>query len=274
MYVNKEPIDFQADVIDASHVRPVVVDFWAEWCAPCRFLSPTLESLAKEAGDAWTLVKVNTEVQPDLAVQFRIRGIPTVKMFVSGEVVGEFVGALAEPQIRRWLQETLPSALRDAVRVAEMALEKGDAYTAMLKVREVLESDDTDPDLRKRATVILAEASLATDPEESRSLASQFEDGDPYYDRAVAVLHRYELDHGELPEDGDSTASRLYVEGIRAWRSGDPDTALDRLIGSIREDRSFSDDAARKAVLAIFRILGEEHEVTRKYRPRFASAIF
>lgn len=274
MYLDKEPIDFQADVIEASLSRPVVVDFWAEWCAPCRILSPTLEKLAGEAEDTWTLAKVNTEVQPDVAAQFQIRGIPAVKMFVSGDVVSEFVGALPEHQVRRWLKEHLPSAAKDAVEEAETALENGDTDTARAKVLEVLGSDDPDDDLKKRAMVILAEASLATDPHHSRRLASQFEEGDALYDRARAVLDRYELDHGELPENGDSEVSRLYVQGVRAWRQGDPDTALDTLIRSVREDRSFLDDAARKAILAIFRILGEDHEVTRKYRPRLASAIF
>ncbi|MFQ6615261.1 MAG: tetratricopeptide repeat protein [Fidelibacterota bacterium] len=274
MYLDKEPIDFEADVIEASRSRPVVVDFWAEWCAPCRILSPELEKLANDAGDAWTLVKVNTELQPDLAVQFQIRGIPAVKMIISGNIVGEFVGALPETQIRQWLEHNLPSATRDAVQVAEAALEKGDTYTAMLKVRQVLESEDADADVRKRATVILAEASLTTDPEQSRNLARRFEVGDPFYDRARAVLDRYELEHGNLPENGNSKAARLYVEGVRTWREGDPESALDKLIQSVQEDRSFLDDAARKAIIAIFGILGEDHEITRKYRPRFASAIF
>ena len=274
MYLKKEPIDFQADVIEASRSRPVVVDFWAAWCAPCRILGPTLERLAEEAGDSWTLLKLNTELQPDSAVKYDIRGIPAVKLFVNGEVAAEFVGSLPESQVRQWLSDSLPSPVKEAVAAAEAALQTGDAYTAMLKAREVLDSDGVEPGLLKHATIILAEASLSTDPEEGRKLASQFEKGDPFFDRAEKVLISYDLEHGELPTDEDSLASQLYSDGITAWRAGKTEVALEKLIDSVREDRGYKDDVARKAVIGIFRILGEEHEITRKYRPPFASALF
>ena len=109
--MGKELVDFQSDVIEDSWTRPVVVDFWAAWCGPCRILGPTLEKLAEEAGDAWTLVKVNTDLQPELAGQFNIRGIPAVKLFISGEVVSEFVGALSEDEVQSWLNEHLPEPI-------------------------------------------------------------------------------------------------------------------------------------------------------------------
>lgn len=102
--------NFDKDVLEASHVRPVLVDFWAPWCGPCRILSPTLEKLAEEAGDSWTLIKVNTESEPELAVRYNIRGIPTVKLFVNGKVTGEFIGALPENEVRRWLDQHLVEA--------------------------------------------------------------------------------------------------------------------------------------------------------------------
>ncbi|MFQ6673271.1 MAG: thioredoxin [Fidelibacterota bacterium] len=274
MYLEKEPIDFQSDVIEASRSRPVLVDFWAAWCGPCRILSPTLEKLAKEAGNSWTLVKLNTDLQPDLAGRYGIRGIPAVKLFLNGDVAGEFVGALPEAQVRQWLDDNLPSPTKEAVLLGEMALQKGDAYTAMMKAREVLDSDGVDPALHQQAAILLAEASFTTDPEESFKLAKQFEAGDPFYNRAEAVLAMYDLQHGELPESDGSPACQLYVEGIKAWRTGNRDVALEKLIESIREDRTCMDDATRKTILAIFRVLGEESEITRKYRPRFASALF
>ena len=109
MYINKEPVDFQLDVIEASKTSPVLVDFWAEWCGPCVYLSPTLEKLAEEAGNSWTLVKVNTELQQELAVKYGIRSIPNVKLFVNGEVSGEFIGALPEEDIKRWLESNIPA---------------------------------------------------------------------------------------------------------------------------------------------------------------------
>ncbi|MEE9167674.1 MAG: thioredoxin [Candidatus Neomarinimicrobiota bacterium] len=105
----RDQIDFQKDVIDTSRVTPVVVDFWAPWCGPCRILGPTLEKLAQEAADAWRLEKVNTDVQPDIAARYGIRGIPTVKLFIDGEVASEFVGAIPGEQVIKWLQENIPT---------------------------------------------------------------------------------------------------------------------------------------------------------------------
>lgn len=99
---------FNEDVIETSRTKPVLVDFWAPWCAPCRVLGPTLERLAKESGGSWRLVKINADSHPQLVRQYGIRGIPAVKLFVDGEVVDEFVGALPERAVRQWLDKALP----------------------------------------------------------------------------------------------------------------------------------------------------------------------
>ncbi len=98
---------FQTDVLDKSHDKPVVVDFWAPWCGPCRALGPTIEKLARESGGRWRLVKINTDAHPALMQRFGVRGIPAVKMFRGGAVVAEFTGALPEAEVRRWLETHL-----------------------------------------------------------------------------------------------------------------------------------------------------------------------
>lgn len=105
--MNPLPERFREDVIETSHKKPVLVDFWAPWCGPCRILGPTLEKLARESKGAWRLVKINSDKHPDLTRRFGVRGIPTVKAFVDGEVVDEFVGAMPEPELRRWLDRLL-----------------------------------------------------------------------------------------------------------------------------------------------------------------------
>ena len=101
-------LDLDATVLQRSHAVPVVVDFWAEWCAPCHALSPIVEALAAEAEGRWELVKVDVGARPDLAQDFGLRSIPTVKMFHNGVVVAEFVGLRPVDEIKRWLQANLP----------------------------------------------------------------------------------------------------------------------------------------------------------------------
>lgn len=108
--MNNLPDNFQKEVLDKSHEKPVLVDFWAPWCGPCRVLGPTLEKLAKANKGAWRLVKINADKYPGLSQRYGIRGIPAVKLFVDGEVRDEFVGALPEHAIRQWLNRALPAS--------------------------------------------------------------------------------------------------------------------------------------------------------------------
>ncbi len=106
--MNHEVSNFSAEVIERSRTSPVLVDFWAPWCGPCRSLKPVLEKLAGEAGDRWALVTVDVDLHPDLAERFGIRGIPNVKLFHAGEIAAEFSGALPEVTVSAWLDRNLP----------------------------------------------------------------------------------------------------------------------------------------------------------------------
>ncbi|MCB0288230.1 MAG: thioredoxin, partial [Calditrichaeota bacterium] len=127
--------NFQQEVIQKSFEKPVLVDFWAEWCGPCKILGPVLEKLAEKHNDKWVLAKVNTEVHQELAMQYGIRGIPNVKLFIDGQVTDEFTGAMPEAAIEQWLQKAIPSKFAQHVAQAADLLQRGDIQ----KSQEILE---------------------------------------------------------------------------------------------------------------------------------------
>ncbi|NTV66526.1 MAG: tetratricopeptide repeat protein [Chlorobaculum sp.] len=262
------PFDFQTEVIEQSKTVPVLVDFWAPWCNPCRILAPVLERLAERHAGKWVLVKVNTDEFPEISAQYGIRGIPNVKLFSIGAVIDEFTGALPEYQIEQWLRKALPSPWSEDVDRAAAEIEAGNDETAIALLEGVLANE---PDNRK-AAAMLVRLTLFSRPEEALKLAETLEAEPDYAElsesaRTLAPLLIRPL--SELPE-GESREA--YAQAVETLRSGELDSALDRFIGVLRENRQYDDDGSRKACIAIFRFLGQEHETTLKHRRAFDRA--
>jgi len=263
--------DFEKDVLERSQTVPVLVDFWAEWCAPCRMLGPVLEKLAAKADGQWVLAKVDTDRHQDIAARYGIRGIPNVKLFAGGKVIEEFTGALPEAAVTQWLRRALPDPLDKDVARAETLVKEGKALEAQALLGGILKKDPE----HEHARVLLAGTYLENLPHKAQELVSGIEEHSRHFPavdaiRTFSALTTKLENPGSLP---DGHVKPSYLEALHALGRVDYDKALQKFIEVIRGDRYYDDDGARKACVAIFRVLGEDHETTRKFRREFSSAL-
>lgn len=261
---------FQQEVIDASFKSPVVVDFWAPWCQPCRIIGPVLEKFEKEAKGQWKLVKVNTDEEPELGQHFRIQSIPAVKMVYQGQIVDEFVGALPEVEVRKWLAKHLPEAPKSPVEMIKELLQTGN----LAKARKLLESTVKQEPDNAEARVLLATLLMSDDLDKAAELVAKIEDLSPFANKANAIRTLQRL--ANLKEAGGEPKEdwKLYYEGIKAFKKGKYGEALEIWIELVSRNRQLDEDGARKACVAIFSLLGSEHELTQKYHRRFTAALY
>lgn len=267
---------FANEVLERSKTLPVVVDFWAPWCGPCRMLGPVIEKVAAENEGRVVLAKLNTDENPRTAMQYRIQGIPAVKAFKDGKVIADFTGAYPEPQVRAFFQKVIGAAGTGAS-TADDLLRKGDVAGAEREYRAILEKSPNDAGaIVGLATILLARG--------ARAEAEKLLERAPTDRRAKALKHRIFLDEfrqKHAGEDLEGEARRnprdpraRYRWGVMLAAQEKYEQALDELLESVRLDRSFADGAARKAMLAIFDILGLDSPVTREYQRRLSSVLF
>ena len=254
---------FQEDVIEASEHRPVVVDFWAPWCGPCRVLGPIIEKLAHEQADTWTLVKVNSDEHQAEAMRFGVRGIPAVKMFYKGDVIDEFTGALPEPAIRQWLEKALPGETKDLMSQVESLLESGQTGDAIPLLERVLELEPTNPAAAGHLSSLIA----LEDPDRAGELADIAMTGEPRFVQIAEAVRSLTQHVRMTPPDGNG--KELYEQATSQLLEGNAEDAVTTLIEVLKADRYYGDDAARKLGVAIFTLLGPFHPVSQTHRRTF-----
>ena len=251
--------NFGEKVLSLSHEVPVLVDFWAPWCGPCRMLSPVLEEVINGLEGVVRLAKVNTDENPELAQRFRVQGIPAVKAFVSGEIKNEFVGVLPEKQIRDFIRELVPS---EADRIANdaHALEKTDSQKALEMFEDALRKDPSHP-----ASLIGKLRGLVTlERWEEAELFYRDLPGALQLDSAVAKL-KTKMDLGKVLKNGSSEEElRRKIEtdpenleflwdlAVYLSAEGNYPEAFEIYLSIMEKSRAFKDDGARKAILELF----------------------
>jgi putative thioredoxin len=265
--------NFQYEVLSYSENTPVVVDFWAEWCRPCKTLGPLLEKLAHEAQGSFRLARVDVDANPNLALHYGVRSIPTVKAFSQGEVVGEFSGLQPEERIREFLSRiTPPSPLSLALEKALSLLQDHQWAEAENLLRDLLDQAPQQPEAQLGLAMALLGQGYGTAALEIlRNFPASRE-----YARAQQLLPLAEAlknsEDGCLPDETDLDAA--YAQAIRLAGRGNLPAALDGLLDILRQNKTYRQGAARQAVVALLELLGPNDPLSRAYRSELAAILF
>ncbi len=276
---------FAADVVEASMQTPVIVDFWAPWCGPCKQLGPMLEKLVRQAGGLVRLVKINIDENKELAAQLRVQSVPMVYAFVGGQPVDGFVGAQPESKLRAFIGQLTGDAhapLDDALEQAQAVLDSGDPQGALATFSQILAQDSTNP---KAVAGLIRSCVAAGDMASAREVVNGLTAELRAVADVAAAVAAIELAEqggsgGDLSDLQDAVAKdpdnhqARYDLAVALYGANRPEAAVDELLELVRRDRDWNEDAARKQLVKIFDAVGPTHPLTVASRRRLSSLLF
>ena len=261
-------MDFQKEVINQSFDKPVLVDFWAPWCGPCRVLGPILEQIAMDQFEKFDLIKINTEDFPQLAQEYGIYSIPNVKLFYKGEVINEFAGALPKAQIEKWLIENLPDKKAPELEyLLSTANEIPDE--SFIERLSLWLSDNPDS---HEGRIALASHMVWIQPEDVEGILQLIKMQDEAYERAAAILSIAEFRLLEF--EADHPAGTKLIQAQEFMNQQDFVKATQLIIDAVSIDKSYHEDMPRLIGISLFHYFGQNHPITREYRKLFDMMIW
>jgi putative thioredoxin len=271
--INVTEADFEYEVLAYSQQKPVVVDFWAEWCGPCKVLGPVLERLALEAQGGFRLAKLNVDNNPNLAIRYGVHGIPAVKAFRDGKVVSEFVGVQPEGRVREFLRAIAPSASDLTLEKARSMADMGQWKSAERAYRQVLAESPNQPAALlglSRSLLLQGRAAEGQQLLQNFPASREFNSAETLRPLAEALAR---VENG-VEFDDDDPLGAAYERALRLILRGNIPASMDGLLDILRQDKHYQNDEARKVILGTFELLGEKDPLTRQYRQELASVLF
>lgn len=263
--------NFAVEVVERSYEQPVLVDFFAQWCGPCKMLKPILEKLSQEYN--FVLAQIDIDQNPDLAHTYQVEGVPDVRIALQGELFNGFVGMLPEADLRELLaQLSLKSELVAKLQAAEVAINNQDWETAGAQYEELLQRY---PEERQ----VLIEAAQFFIQTEALEAAETLLEKIPAHEKAAfrtatalkgLIQMKRDLDQPVIEHELDED----FFRATRLTLAGDYEAALEHLLDLVRRDRKYRNDGARKAMLLIFDLLGDEDPLTRTYRKQLMQSLY
>jgi len=265
--------DFEYQVLAYSQQVPVVVDFWAEWCKPCKVLGPILEGLAQEAQGLFRLAKVNVDDNPNLAVRYGVRSIPILKAFRDGQMIAELLGVQPEARLREFIHSIAPSE-------SDLLVAKGNSQLALLRSTQAEQTFRQALEMTPQNTAAmlgLAKSLLQQGKgREGLQILADFPGSREYKSAEIMLPLAQSLEAFERGQvvPSEDPLDAAFNQAMRLVKRNNLEAAMDGLLDILREDKRYRDGKARQVMLGLLEILGSESDVARGYRQELASVLF